>query len=105
MAVHHSLKGNHDRLPAARLSAILLSLLSCVQIRFYALTVNPALPGTMELTFCTELGETYAVEIDENMELENVMALLEVEVSPVHVRSLAFDTADHCCPYHDSCVL
>lgn len=39
----------------------------------------------MELTFCTELGESYAVEIDENMELENVMALLEVEVSLPHV--------------------
>lgn len=35
----------------------------------------------MELTFVTELGETYAVEIDENMELENVMALLDAEVS------------------------
>lgn len=35
----------------------------------------------MELTFVTELGESYPVEIDENMELENVMALLEVEVS------------------------
>lgn len=59
----------------------------------------------MELTFCTELGESYAVEIDENMELENVMALLEVEVSPIHVQTLAFDTADHCCPCRDSCVL
>ena len=36
----------------------------------------------MELTFYTDLGESYAVEIDENMELENVMALLEAEVSP-----------------------
>ena len=35
----------------------------------------------MELIFSTELGETYTIEIDENMELENVMALLEVEVS------------------------
>lgn len=35
----------------------------------------------MKLTFFTELGESYAVEIDENMELENVMALLEAEVS------------------------
>jgi hypothetical protein len=49
----------------------------------------------MELTFCTELGESYAVEIDENMELENVMALLEVEVSSAHVHTLAFDTVDH----------
>lgn len=37
----------------------------------------------MELTFSTELGEYYAVEIDENMELENVMALLEAEVSSI----------------------
>ena len=28
----------------------------------------------------TELGETFVVEIDPNMELENVMALLEAEV-------------------------
>lgn len=40
----------------------------------------------MELTFFTELGESFVVEIDENMELENVMALLEAEVSPVHAR-------------------
>ena len=59
----------------------------------------------MELTFCTELGESYAVEIDENMELENVMALLEVEVSPIHIQTLAFDTVDHCSPCRDSCVL
>lgn len=35
----------------------------------------------MELTFVTDLGGTFAVEIDPNMELENVMALLEAEVS------------------------
>jgi len=35
---------------------------------------------TMELTFVTELGQTFTVEIDPNMELENVMALLEAEV-------------------------
>ena len=34
----------------------------------------------MELTFVTELGESFVVEIDPNMELENVMALLEAEV-------------------------
>jgi hypothetical protein len=48
----------------------------------------------MELTFITELGETFVVEIDENMELENVMALLEAEVSSIHICTLAFDTAD-----------
>ena len=34
----------------------------------------------MELTFVTDLGGTSTVEIDPNMELENVMALLEAEV-------------------------
>jgi DNA damage-inducible protein 1 len=35
----------------------------------------------MELTFMTDLGQTFVVEIDPNMELENVMALLEAEVN------------------------
>jgi hypothetical protein len=35
----------------------------------------------MRLTFVTDLGQTYIVEIDPKMELENVMALLEAEVS------------------------
>ena len=35
----------------------------------------------MELTFLNDLGQSFVVEIDPNMELENVMALLEVEVS------------------------
>ena len=34
----------------------------------------------MELTFITELGQTFVVEIDPNMQLEDVMALLEAEV-------------------------
>lgn len=29
----------------------------------------------------TDLGQSFVVEIDPNMELENVMALLEAEVS------------------------
>ncbi|KAJ7591495.1 hypothetical protein C8J56DRAFT_887820 [Mycena floridula] len=33
----------------------------------------------MELTFVTDLGQSFTVEIDPNMELENVMALLEAE--------------------------
>ena len=37
----------------------------------------------MELTFVTDLGGTFTVEIDPNMELENVMALLEAEVRSV----------------------
>jgi DNA damage-inducible protein 1 len=35
----------------------------------------------MELTFITDIGQSFVVEIDPNMELENVMALLEAEVS------------------------
>jgi hypothetical protein len=35
----------------------------------------------MRLTFVNDLGQTFGVEIDPNMELENVMALLEAEVS------------------------
>ena len=34
----------------------------------------------MRITFLTDLGATYSVEIDPKMELENVMALLEAEV-------------------------
>lgn len=34
----------------------------------------------MQLTFVTDLGQSYAVDIDPDMELENVMALLEAEV-------------------------
>ena len=37
----------------------------------------------MELTFLTDLGQSFVVEIDPNMELENVMALLEAEVKLV----------------------
>ena len=35
----------------------------------------------MELTFVTDLGQTFVVEIDSNMELGNVMVLLEAEVN------------------------
>ena len=58
----------------------------------------------MELTFVTELGETFAVEIDENMELENVMALLEAEVSSIHTHTLAFNAVDHRRPRRCSCI-
>ena len=49
----------------------------------------------MELTFLTDLGQSFVVEIDPNMELENVMALLEAEVtiSP----SFAMNTTIHPC--------
>jgi hypothetical protein len=36
----------------------------------------------MELTFVNDLGQTFVVEIDPNMELGNVMVLLEAEVIP-----------------------
>lgn len=34
----------------------------------------------MQLTFVTDLGQSFVVDIDADMELENVMALLEAEV-------------------------
>ena len=43
----------------------------------------------MKLTFVTEPGETFVVEIDENMELENAMTLLEAKVGSVHTHTLA----------------
>ncbi|KAF8956717.1 aspartyl protease-domain-containing protein [Flammula alnicola] len=46
----------------------------------------------MELTFVTDLGQTFVVEIDPNMELENVMALLEAESSiPVNEQSISYE--------------
>lgn len=46
----------------------------------------------MRLTFANDFGQTFTVEIDSEMELENVMALLEAEASSssssIHV---AFD--------------
>ena len=35
----------------------------------------------MELTFVNDLGNTFVVEIDPNMDLGSVMVLLEAEVS------------------------
>ncbi|PPQ69248.1 hypothetical protein CVT26_003660 [Gymnopilus dilepis] len=46
----------------------------------------------MELTFVTDMGHTFTVEIDPNMELENVMALLEAESSiPVGEQSISYE--------------
>lgn len=45
----------------------------------------------MLLTFVNDLGQSFVVEIDPDMELENVMALLEAEVcisTPPYDRSL-----------------
>ncbi|KAI0806882.1 aspartyl protease-domain-containing protein [Fomes fomentarius] len=45
----------------------------------------------MELTFITELGQSFVVEIDPNMELENVMVLLEAEVTD---QSISYEGRD-----------
>jgi len=46
----------------------------------------------MELTFVTDLGQSFVVEIDPNMELENVMALLEAESDiPVQDQSISYE--------------
>ncbi|KAF8638564.1 hypothetical protein AX17_002107 [Amanita inopinata Kibby_2008] len=46
----------------------------------------------MELTFVTDLGQSFVVEIDPNMELENVMALLEAESGiPISEQSISYD--------------
>jgi len=42
------------------------------------------LDSLMRITFVTDLGATYTVEIDPKMELENVMALLEAEVGGIN---------------------
>ncbi|ETW84018.1 hypothetical protein HETIRDRAFT_449607 [Heterobasidion irregulare TC 32-1] len=46
----------------------------------------------MELTFVNDFGQSFVVEIDPNMELENVMALLEAESNiPAHEQSISFE--------------
>lgn len=35
----------------------------------------------MQLTFITDVGHSYTIEVDPQMELENIMALLEAEVA------------------------
>lgn len=34
----------------------------------------------MKLTFVNDMGQSFVIEIDPQMELENIMALLEAEV-------------------------
>jgi hypothetical protein len=34
----------------------------------------------MQLIFVTDIGESYTLDVDPNMEMENIMALLEAEV-------------------------
>ncbi|KAN0132657.1 ubiquitin-related domain containing protein [Lactarius tabidus] len=46
----------------------------------------------MRLTFVNDLGQTYSVDIDPDMELENVMALLEAESGiPVNEQSISHE--------------
>jgi hypothetical protein len=48
-------------------------------LRYSSYLIPPR--SSMRLTFVNDLGQTYSVDIDPDMELENVMALLEAEVS------------------------
>ncbi|KAJ6460760.1 hypothetical protein C8R47DRAFT_1160525 [Mycena vitilis] len=49
----------------------------------------------MHLTFVTDLGQSYAMEIDPGMELENVMALLEAESEiPIAEQSISHNGRD-----------
>jgi len=49
----------------------------------------------MELTFVNDFGQTFVIEIDPNMELENVMALLEAESGiPTTEQSISYDGRD-----------
>lgn len=34
----------------------------------------------MRITFITDVGQSYVIEVDPQMELENIMALLEADV-------------------------
>ncbi|KAF9450167.1 hypothetical protein P691DRAFT_497091 [Macrolepiota fuliginosa MF-IS2] len=46
----------------------------------------------MELTFLNDLGQTFVVDIDPGMELENVMALLEAETGiPASEQGISFE--------------
>lgn len=49
----------------------------------------------MELTFVTDLGQSFVIEIDPNMELESVMALLEAESGiSINEQSISFEGRD-----------
>lgn len=49
------------------------------ELSFLDLSLDEIYP--MRLTIATEEGTTFNIEVDASMELENVMALLEAEVS------------------------
>jgi len=57
----------------------------------------------MELTFATELGQTFSVEIDPQMELENVMALLEAEVCPLSFSRCVAQSKAFAIVWHPRC--
>ncbi|KAJ7055060.1 aspartyl protease-domain-containing protein [Mycena amicta] len=53
----------------------------------------------MELTFVTDLGQSFVIEIDAGMELENVMALLEAESGiAVAEQSISYNGQDLSAP-------
>lgn len=55
------------------------------------LSTSFGIAGIMKLTFFTETGHSYIAEIDPQMELENIMALLEAEVIFESKRTIAPD--------------
>ena len=97
-AVHHFFEGDHDR---RHIGGCLFAIHLFHLDPFLQPYRQSNFESTMELTFVTELGEPFVVEIDENMELENVMVLLEAKVSSVHICALAFDVVDN----HRPCTL
>lgn len=49
----------------------------------------------MRITFITDIGQSYVIEVDPQMELENIMALLEAEVGPRPPTPVRIDINDH----------
>ena len=47
----------------------------------------------MKLTFVTDVGQSYMIEVDPQMELENIMALLELDVG----RIILYSTSQTIC--------
>lgn len=105
MAVYDFPNSNHDR------SAATVPLQSLFSPFFphpnppLQFDDKPIFGEPMELTFANEFDETYRVEIDENMELEDVMALLEVEVGSNPCLLPCVRYRGSFCPCHRSCDL
>jgi hypothetical protein len=55
---------------------------------------NSSLLAGMQLIFVTTLGETFAVEIDPNLVLQDVKALLEAEVQHTFLLKSSSSTDD-----------